>query len=91
MAVPIRPEVLSPENLHKLLYACRIVELGLSEEQFAEMVAFQKRMRETGYHGLTVEEAAMCSDLWRRLQEYTKERKPGFEHLADFLQEEVIW
>ena len=81
-----RERTLSPENLRRLLGACRIVDLGLSKEQFATVVSLQGRMRQTSFTGLTVEDATFCADLWQRLLDYANQGKPGHEHLA-----ELIW
>lgn len=91
MVKAIRPEVLSPENLHQLLYACRIVDIGLTEEQFRKMVDIQKRLRKNNYAGLSDEEAIICSDLWCRLESYVKEKRLGYEYLIKFLEQERIW
>ena len=91
MVAPIRPEVLSPENLHLLLYVCRIVDVGLTDEEFPKMVDMQKRLRKNNYTGLSDEEATMCSDLWRRLENYVKEKRLGYQYLINFLEQERIW
>lgn len=91
MVKAIRPEVLSPENLHQLLYACRIVDIGLTEEQFRKMVGIQERLRRNSYTGLSDEEANFVSDLWRRLENYVKEKRLGYEYLINFLEQERIW
>ena len=55
------------------------------------MVALQKRMKETSYTGLTMEELGMCSCLWQRLHSYINQGKPGYEHLVEFFKEKDIW
>ncbi len=91
MVIQLRPEVLEPESLRQLLGICRVVDLGLREEQFINMVALQERMKETGYTGLTMEELGMCSCLWQRLHSYINQGKPGYEHLVEFFKEKDIW
>ena len=72
---------LHPDKLRALLRAARVVDLGIPRDRFQEMVSLQERLKETGYTGLTSQEAELVADIQERMNKYVRERGPGYEHL----------
>lgn len=75
-------EYLQPEKLRGLLLTARSVELGLSQEQFQQVVSLQKRLKRDGYAAFSSQESELAAELWQRVREYVRLEQPGYKHLV---------
>jgi hypothetical protein len=77
----MKQTAMHPDKLRALLRAARVVDLGIPQDRFKEMLSLQERLKETGDTVLTGQEAELAADVQERMNKYVREHGPGYEHL----------